>query len=368
MYFRDVLHQERALSLIQRAVASGRVHHAWLFDGPEGVGKERAAMALAARLLCTNPPPDSAEPCGGCASCALFAAGNHPDFQLVHRGLRKFHPDRSVRASKGLFLVVDLVRHFLIEPAAKMAQVSGRRVFIVREAERLNEEAQNALLKTLEEPPAGAVLILVTSSSERLLPTIRSRCARVPFALLPRPFVESELQRQGRLDATTAGELAALAEGQLGLALRWKRAGLLDRRAGLVAALEQADHPEPFAKAVLEIATELAGGLDDEAEEAEESDAEEGDEPAEETPKAKARSSKAPPTDRMRDAVKLLLRVMANEERAKMLAYLGVPELAGGVPRTGRPRPERIRAIAAAEQMLDRNVSPQLALEALATA
>ena len=101
MRFSDVQHQDRALSIVRRALASGRMHHAYLFDGPEGVGKELAARALAARLLCEAPDlAENADACGECRACRLFAAGNHPDYHLIHRGLHKRHPDRTIRTTR----------------------------------------------------------------------------------------------------------------------------------------------------------------------------------------------------------------------------------------------------------------------------
>lgn len=134
MFFRDVRHQDRALSILRRTLANGRTHHAYLFDGPDGVGKEMTARAVAAKLLCENVPGDAGfqaglglggdaddadfEPCGDCRSCRLFAAGTHPDFHLVTRSLNKLHPEPQVRKTKGLYLVVAIIRHFLIERAS----------------------------------------------------------------------------------------------------------------------------------------------------------------------------------------------------------------------------------------------------------
>jgi len=226
VFFRDVQHQDRALSILRRALVSGRTHHAYLFDGPEGVGKELAARALAARLMCRSAadavgglfgagaPPF--EPCGECASCRAFAGGSHPDFHLIHRGLHELHPDRTVRRGSGLYLPIDVIRDFLIEPAALRPALGARRLFLVRDAERMQDPAQNALLKTLEEPPGQAALILVTPSAERLLATIRSRCQRIPFAPLPAEFVAARLAALTGCDAATARALARGAGGRAG--------------------------------------------------------------------------------------------------------------------------------------------------------
>lgn len=374
--FRDVKHQDRALAVIRRALASGRTHHAYLFEGPEGVGKEMAAWALAARLLClaTDLAPD-AEACGQCASCRLLAANNHPDFHLVHRGLHKFHPERSVRMSKGLFLGIDLIRHFVIEPAT-MKPTQGRcRAFVIRDAERMNDDAQNALLKTLEEPPGNAGLILVTSSGARLLPTIRSRCQNVSFDLLPAAFVRAELTARLGIDPETARALAGLSGGRLGVALRWQRLNLLDalETAGQCIDRVPEGDPESFSTGLLDLAVELAtrartaGDVD--------SDAEGGDE---ETPDTKP-SAKTVPTDELRDALKIVFMLVGAIFREALLVRTGAAALCT-LPQQ-RARAQRLsttlaaaqldtclQGINEAERMLDCNVAPQLVGERLAVA
>jgi DNA polymerase III delta' subunit len=377
--FSEVHHQQRALSTVRRALASGRAHHAYLFEGPQGVGKELAARALAARLLCDTPDrePD-ADACGQCQACRLFAAGNHPDFHLIHRGLHKLHPDRSIRTSKGLFLAVDVIRHFLIEPASTSPNLGVRRVFLIRDAERMNEGAQNALLKTLEEPPGSACLILVTSSAERLLPTIRSRCQRVPFDLLPTDYVQQRLQALTGVEPAAARTLAAIAQGRLGAALQWHRVGLLTALAqmsnGLTAGL--VSEPERFAKALLEIARELAiRTIEDAQTDTDEPPYNDNDEAAPLRP-----GPKTIETDQMREALKLVLLLIATIYRdALIVGSAGDSDLQALPPELGAVNDlaraanadqlaERIQAIATTERMLDRNVTPQLACEHLAIA
>lgn len=380
MRFSDVRHQERALSIVRRALASGRTHHAYLFEGPEGVGKELAARALAARMLCESGDESTdGEACGACRSCQLFASGNHPDFHLIHRGLHKHHPERNIRAGKGLFLVVDVIRHFLIEPASTTPNLGRRRVFLIRDAERMNEGAQNALLKTLEEPPGQCRLILVTSSAERLLPTIRSRCQRIPFDLLPTAFVQEQISAMGDASVDEARTLASLAQGRLGAALRW-------RRLGLPAALMQVSNelaagraalPEAFAKNMLEIAGELAvQAAEDTANFAEEPfDADQSDG----RPRSKT-TTKTIETDQLRDALKLVLLLIAAILRDALAVVSGgnssiraLPENVTAVRFLSNTEDvdlldKCISAVADAERMLDRNVPPQLACENLAVA
>jgi DNA polymerase-3 subunit delta' len=370
--FSEIHHQDRAISLLRRALAADRTHHAHLFDGPDGVGKERTALALAARMLCDAPAGgDESQACGTCRSCELIRSGNHPDCHLIHRGLHKRHPDPSVRASKGLFLVVDVIRHFLIEPAANAPALGRRRVFIVRDAERMNEGAQNAMLKTLEEPPGSACLILITSSAQRLLTTIRSRCQRVGFDLLPVDYVRDRLSAECRIDPNAAAALASLSQGRLGAAIRWHETGLL-------AALEQAvplvarsafEHPEAFGKSLIALATDLA--LAAGSDEAESDDGE---------PRGKSKSASKPPeTDQLRDGLRLVFMLLGAIHRDAMLIATGcehscaLPAFKQDIAAAARQADpdesaQSIEAIATAEQMLDRNVAPQLVCERLAIA
>ncbi len=374
MRFSDVQHQTRALAILRRALASGRAAHAYLFEGPEGVGKELTARALAARLLCDDDAREpAADACAVCRSCHLVATDNHPDFHLIHRGLHKFHPDRAIRNSKGLFLVVDLIRHFLIAPAALKPAQGRRRVFLVRDAERMNEEAQNALLKTLEEPPGTACLVLVTSSAARLLPTVRSRCQIIPFDFLPTEFVAAELRQREQLAAADANALAALAGGRLGVALRWHQLGLLRCLAAVAEALGRLSTAdvEACGKSLIALATELAERAAPRDNESETPDEENG-----ETRKPRTREVA---TDELRDALKIVFLLIAALHRDALVVAGGAPalrQLAAQracvddlVARWPPPHLERdIQAVSEAEQMLDRNVAPQLVCERLAVA
>ncbi len=390
MRFSEVKHQDRALSLIARGLAAGRAPHAYLLDGPEGVGKELTARALAARLLCESAPaasaeasapslfgeaglfgapdaeptnaPDAGDACGACPACELLARGNHPDLHVIHRGLHKHHPDRSIRASKGLMLSVGVVRHFLIEPAAKAPMLGRRRVFIVRDAERMNEEAQNALLKTLEEPPGAATLMLVTSAADRLLPTIRSRCQRIGFDPLPRAFVAERLAAMN-VKAADARFLADLSDGRLGAALKWDRINLLETRDAVRAALRDVSRVEAFGKQMIEAATALAGRA------ALDSDEDDGDANGEDADAgqrgARKKSAKAPPktveTDALREGLKLALMLVGAALRERLAKQAEQTDAAADTRIA-----EGIEAVFDAEQMLDRNVAPQLACERLA--
>ncbi|HOB73002.1 MAG TPA: DNA polymerase III subunit delta' C-terminal domain-containing protein [Phycisphaerae bacterium] len=232
MRISDVQHQPRAHRIIWRALASRRMPHAYLFTGPEGVGREMLAVSLAQVLLCASPvkrtglegqgpEEEISDACGECQDCRLVEAGTHPDLFLIYRQLGKQHPDPLVRKRLATQLGVDVVRHFLIAQAGHHPSRGRAKVFIVREAERMNDEAQNALLKTLEEPPPDTFIILLAPSLDRMLPTTRSRCQHVPFQALPVEFVHERL-RALRPDADPAAMSYAARHsgGSLGQALQ----------------------------------------------------------------------------------------------------------------------------------------------------
>jgi DNA polymerase-3 subunit delta' len=227
----EVRHQPRAHRVIQRALASQRMPHAYIFAGPEGVGREMLASRLAKVLLCGAPVERSiddpaigmssgADACGECQDCRLVEAWTHPDLFLIHRQLNRQHPDPTIRKQKALFLGVDVIRHFLVERGIMKPARGRAKVFIVREAERLNDASQNALLKTLEEPPPATFIILITSALDRMLPTTRSRCQQVLFQPLPRSFIEQRLASMRDISEAEAAFAATQAEGSLGEALR----------------------------------------------------------------------------------------------------------------------------------------------------
>jgi DNA polymerase-3 subunit delta' len=194
----------------------GGAPHAVLLVGPAGVGKTTLALDLAAGLLCTADDV-GIRPCGVCRACRLVASGGHPD---VHR-IGPEGPGRQVVIG-GPGSRVRGIRD-LIAGLALLPVEGGARVAIVDAAHRMNEDAQAALLKTLEEPPAGVTVILCADAEEPLLPTIRSRCARLRLGPVGTREVEAILGEQGVADAPLAARLARIATGRPGLALAWAR-------------------------------------------------------------------------------------------------------------------------------------------------
>jgi DNA polymerase III delta' subunit len=207
----------------------GRTPHAVLLVGPGSAGKTTLALDLAAGLLCLDPDP-GARPCRACRGCRLVASGNHPD---LHR-LAPEGPGGQVRIGAATDPEPGTVRHLIGELALHSAE-GGARVAIVEQAHRLNEESQNALLKTLEEPPTGVTIILCADDEECLLPTVRSRCARVRLGAVAVREIERWLGELEVAEAPRAARLARLAGGRPGLALAYARSTDAERLRGEIA-------------------------------------------------------------------------------------------------------------------------------------
>ncbi|MGB7161063.1 MAG: DNA polymerase III subunit delta', partial [Tepidisphaeraceae bacterium] len=217
-----------------------------IFAGPVGVGKATTARALGAAFLCEQP--NGADACGTCASCRVLhadgstrlaagglAAGNHPDFHVIVKEHIRFH-DKGGK-SKGINLSIHVVRPELIEPASRKAVMGRGKVFVIEQADLMTDDAQNAMLKTLEEPAGRTLIILLTDQPGALLSTIRSRSQLVQFASLDESLVRRELE-QRRIDGTTAADAAGLSEGSLGVALKWIEDGVIERARDLIAQVD----------------------------------------------------------------------------------------------------------------------------------
>ena len=197
--FRSIRGHRSQISALAGVIRHGRPGHAYLFEGPEGVGKGTVASALLARLSCLQAPPEEVDPCGVCRSCAVLLRGEHPDIVRLSRD--------------GATIKIDQVRQALsrlrFDPV--LGQIKG---LIVESADLLREEAANALLKTLEEPPTGTVFVLVSSKPQLLLETIRSRCQVLRFSDLSLDDLTALLVAEGKA-ADTARVAAALAQGSM---------------------------------------------------------------------------------------------------------------------------------------------------------
>jgi len=225
-----VLGHPDPIRILHASIASGRLHHAWIFHGPRGVGKFTAALAFAATILDPTSEPGLLGTGAGAIAPdpdspvqRLLAAGTHPDLHIITKELAKFSDDPDIRARKLITIPKEIVEQHLIRPASLSPVLRNNasigKVFIIDEAELLDRSAtnaptQNAILKTMEEPDGRTVIILVTSSLERLLPTIRSRCQQVRFAPLPPDAMRTWLMRQP--ETPEREELAWLLESSEG--------------------------------------------------------------------------------------------------------------------------------------------------------
>jgi len=261
-----VLGQNQAIDLLNLQLSTGRQHHAYIFHGPVGIGKFTTALAYARILLCHERGADLAGrviACDACPSCQLLihltpdqeAAQDddtqglttaHPDLHVIRKELARFSDDASTRNRKLTRIPVEVLRSALIEPANLAPKLGTNKVFIVDEAELLNPAGQNALLKTLEEPPAGTTLILVTGNEDRLLPTIRSRCMRIAFAPLPDQAVQDWCAKHvPELSTDQLDVLVEFAAGSLGHAQLITRYGLLAWADAILPALDRAAQGKP---------------------------------------------------------------------------------------------------------------------------
>jgi DNA polymerase-3 subunit delta' len=290
-----VLAQPTAVETLERALAAGRVHHAYLFDGPDGVGKELTAFGLAQALVCERrgdgrspalPEPGrnlgtSARACGECRACLRAAprAGEtrplHPDVVVLERGL--YDPAAIGRRSpETQDISIDQVRALVLARAAFPPLEGRAKVFIVRRADELSVAAANALLKTLEEPGPRTHFVLLSSVADALLPTILSRTQRVRFGLLPDDVVAQLLSARGVANGLAIARLAA---GSMSAALRLsdpeasaqreaavERALLALRAPDLGPALELAEDAKKADRAALYVVIEaIAQALADQA-------------------------------------------------------------------------------------------------------
>ena len=388
------------------AMVVGHAPHALLIAGPPGVGKTTLALDLAAGLLCTAPDPAD-RPCRECRGCRLVEHGSHAD---VHR-LAPSGPGQQVRIGDRTGPEPGTVRR-LIADLALLPVEGGARVAIVERADRLNEDAQSALLKILEEPPSGVTIVLCADRDDLLLPTIHSRCVRVRLGPVAIREIESLLEDAGAADASRAGRLARLASGRPGMALTLamapdavaardeiartlldltgarasRRLGmgreLLARAAELAAALDRVG--EVRLGAASEAAAEKKGRGRRAASKATspavpaqtgaEAVAEEpGDDADAESETTEATAVRAPATERRR-AASTLVEIWRDVARDLMLVGLGEerrlrdPSLLDDLRATAI-EPDDVRGfiarLARTAELLEANVSPELAIDAL---
>jgi DNA polymerase-3 subunit delta' len=216
MSFKDIIGHERPLRLLQRAVLTDHLPHAYLWSGPEGIGKRLTALTLAKALNCNEGREDC---CDTCIACKKIDGSNHPDVSVIQ-------PD-------GQFIKIDAIRQ--LQRSLNYRPYEGRRrVCILDGADRMKAEGANALLKTLEEPPADTLLILLATQTTRLLPTIVSRCQEVRFTSLPVGQVVEELTSRLSMGGEEARTLAELSQGSLGKALEIQEQEVWQKRPEII--------------------------------------------------------------------------------------------------------------------------------------
>ncbi len=185
MRFQDIYGHEKVKDILQTAVRSGQARHAYLFEGPRGVGRLSTALAFASALVCERP--DNADACGNCKSCAMSSAQTHPDIRIITNQL--YDADK-----KSTDVAVDTIRQMKREIYVK-PYLTDRKIYIVPNADTMTIAAQNSLLKVLEEPPLYCIIILIAENANTFLPTILSRVVSVRFQPLPFSLVEKALQQ-----------------------------------------------------------------------------------------------------------------------------------------------------------------------------
>jgi len=342
--FEDIVGHDAVVAQLQAALANDRVSQAYLFAGPQGVGKMTTALAFAQRLI--NPAGDPEQR-------RLLEEEAHPDLHVVTKELAAFSEDASLRSRKQRNIPIDLLRERMlggevgakrVDPLVALAPSLGaRRVFLLDEAELLAREGANALLKTLEEPPPAAVIVLISAREQRVLPTIRSRCQRVLF----RPLDDAAMQRWAALPSSPlaalneedAAWILRFAAGSPGLADLAARTELLRWRDALEPLLERAE----AGRAAPALGSTMASLVD---------------EWAAAWVKAHAGASKEAANQR---AAALLLRLLSQRARRSLAA----PEAQA---RQRAAAMARVGALAKAEAWLAASVSPKLVFAWLAGA
>ena len=244
MPFADVTGHERIIEVFRRSVRAGKVSHSFIFEGPPGCGRRKTALALIQAIFCRSVDDDA---CGVCPSCRKVASGNHGDIHFVEP-----LPDKRD-------ISIDQLREIQRELSLRPYE-APRKACIMEPAERMSINAANSLLKTLEEPPGNAIIILLSENADMLLPTIRSRCQLIRFSPLSPENIRLLLVRNGM--ATDAADLLApMSEGSM------QRAGELDnetlyaRREALITHLSALDIGK--ISSVFDTAEELAGNRDE---------------------------------------------------------------------------------------------------------
>lgn len=245
MSFSQIIGHQKQIEIVRQALNHGRLHHAYLFVGLEGVGKKTIALGLTKAIHCSAVTGDF---CGECADCARIQDGNHPDVRILGPLVGKKE------------ISIQQIRE--LEKELNFRSFSGKKkIAILDPATLMNVAAQNALLKTLEEPPQESLLILIASNGGALLPTLRSRCLRMTFGPLARDLVSGFLVSRNGIEKEAADFLAAMSMGSLGAVVNIDTQELIERRRDwmrLVCSLRSGDY-----RAATDAAEVLSGSKED---------------------------------------------------------------------------------------------------------
>jgi DNA polymerase-3 subunit delta' len=213
MSFSEIIGQTAPVSVLRRSLAAGRIAHAYIFNGTEGCGKKKTALAFVEAIFCNGT-----DGCGNCPSCRKVAALQHPDLHMV--------------VPEGAGIKIEQVRDLQKELSFRPFEAQ-KKICIMEAADKLNPAAANAFLKTLEEPPGSALLILLTTNMEAVLPTILSRCQCLSFNPLSIEAIEEYLRKTG-VPAETARISASLAGGSLRKAIEISKEDSIQKRGDIM--------------------------------------------------------------------------------------------------------------------------------------
>ena len=236
--FDKLLGNDHLKTILRRLIAQKRVPNALLFAGASGVGKKHFALELAKGFVCTNPK--NSEACDSCANCRRADRVSFPksdDRDAFKRVIFSEHPDIGLVLPYNKNILVDAIRELETEANFRPYEAQAR-FFIINDSDKMNDAASNALLKTLEEPPAASHIFLVSSRPDALLPTIRSRCQMLRFAPIDSKEIENYLLKDKKFAPDDAALLAKLSGGQLGHALETDIEKFKSRRAVMLKVLE----------------------------------------------------------------------------------------------------------------------------------
>lgn len=236
MSFAEIVGHTKQLVMLRSALSAERLHHAYLFVGPDGIGKCSAAIAVAKAMHCEERVNDF---CGSCVNCARISDGNHPDVRLI----RPLPEKKEISIQQ----IRDLERELNYRSFG-----GKRKIALIDPATLMNLSAQNALLKTLEEPPENSWIVLIATNSGGLLPTVRSRCVRLGFAPLRRQQVAAYLISRNMTMPDHTESLAAMSMGSIGLALKLQKTQLFEKRkdwAQTLSSLKPGDYHSAMAAA-----------------------------------------------------------------------------------------------------------------------